>query len=427
VDRQVVRQEEAKSPGPQDREAVAAASVAFMTPGRPRPTRGEQLRPDALLAALLLAAEIALLVLGPHRYWPHLWWLSVPWLGLAYVSVALRRVQPWLAIVLIVAHTVVSMLAHPSLPTGGVPIIVITYTAASRMPVRRALGATVLLWVPALVLGLLGSTYAQDSLDLSPGYFVLGNLMAALVCFFVGRTVFNRRAYVAALEDRAHTAELNQRTMAEQAVAEERRRIARELHDVVAHHVSVMSVLATGSRRALRSDPAAADEALATIEETGRVALREMRRMLSVLRTDAEPAGELEPQPDLPGLESLLEQIRDAGLPVTLLVSGEPGLLDPGVALTVYRITQEALTNSLKHAGPASAEVRLDFTAKELTIDICDTGRGPHPGTDYLGHGLLGMRERISLYGGSLRTGPRPGGGFRVTARIPVDVAGNLS
>jgi signal transduction histidine kinase len=213
-------------------------------------------------------------------------------------------------------------------------------------------------------------------------------------------------------------------TRAQERAVQERARIARELHDVVAHHVSVMSVLATGTRRALSTDPVAADEALATIEETGRVALREMRRMLSVLRTDAEPAGELEPQPDLPGLEALLEQIRDAGLPVTLAVSGEPGGIDPGVALTVYRITQEALTNSLKHAGPASAEVRLEFTPKELTIDICDTGRGPHPGTDHLGHGLLGMRERISLYGGTLRTGPRPGGGFRVTARIPVEIAG---
>lgn len=395
-----------------------------MTPGRPRPPRGEWLRFDALLAAALATAEVALWVFGPRVYWPVSWAVAMPWLCVAYGAVVLRRTYPWAAVWLIAAHTAASLLIRPPLPTGGVAVVLVTYTVAALLPVRRALAATVLVWLPALTLGVLTGAGRTEPLNLAPAYFLLGNMMAALVCFFVGRTVFNRRAYVAALEDRAHTAELNQQALAEQAVAEERRRIARELHDVVAHHVSVMSVLATGTRRALSTDPVAADEALATIEETGRVALREMRRMLSVLRTDAEPAGELEPQPDLPGLEALLEQIRDAGLPVTFAMSGEPGPLDPGVALTVYRITQEALTNSLKHAGPASAEVRLEFTPKELTIDICDTGRGPNPGTDHVGHGLLGMRERISLYGGTLRTGPRPGGGFRVTARIPVDVAG---
>jgi signal transduction histidine kinase len=253
-----------------------------------------------------------------------------------------------------------------------------------------------------------------------------------LVCFFLGRAVYNRRAYAAALEDRAQTAELDRQAIVERAVADERRRIARELHDVVAHHVSVMGVLATGTRRALPRDPVAADEALATIEETGRVALREMRRLLFVLRSDAEPAGELEPQPGLPGIEGLLEQVREAGLPVELIVRGDPGRLDPGIALAVYRITQEALTNALKHAGPASAEVRLSFDAGELTIEISDTGRGPRPGLAAgetlpgplpvsLGHGLLGMRERINLYGGTLHAGARSGGGFRVAARIPLE------
>src|SRR5690606_38546233 len=151
-------------------------------------------------------------------------------------------------------------------------------------------------------------------------YFLALNLMTALVVFFVGRTVHNRRAYTAALEERARAAEANQRALAEQAVADERRRIARELHDVVAHHVSVMGVLATGARRVLTRDPAAADEALTTIEETGRTALREMRRLLTVLRTEAEPAAELAPQPGLGGIEALVEQIREAGLPVTLRI-----------------------------------------------------------------------------------------------------------
>jgi signal transduction histidine kinase len=190
---------------------------------------------------------------------------------------------------------------------------------------------------------------------------------------------------------------------------------------MVAHHVSVMGVLATGSRRTLHRDPAAADEALATIEETGRTALRELRRLLDVLRTEQEPAGELAPQPGLAHLATLVEQVREAGLPVTLKIEGEVGTLDPGIALTIYRIVQEALTNALKHAGSATAEVRLDVGTYWLNLEISDTGRGPRMGGGPVGHGLLGMRERVMLYGGTLRTGPRPGGGFRVSARIPVD------
>ena len=186
----------------------------------------------------------------------------------------------------------------------------------------------------------------------------------------------------------------------------------------MAHHVSVMGVLATGARRVLRRDPDAADEALATIEETGRTTLREMRRLLTVLRTEAEPAAELTPQPGLTGITQLVDQLREAGLPVTLTVTGDPGAIDPGIALTLYRIVQEALTNTLKHAGDAVAKVHLAFADGHLTLDISDTGRGPRP-DNRLGHGLLGMRERVALYGGTLRTGPRAGGGFRVSARIP--------
>jgi signal transduction histidine kinase len=209
-------------------------------------------------------------------------------------------------------------------------------------------------------------------------------------------------------------------------VADERRRIARELHDMVAHHVSVMGVLATASRRTLRRDPDAADEALATIEETGRTVLREMRRLLDVLRTEPDPYDPMTPHPGLSSLAGLVEQVREAGLPVTLTTSGpvegEKPAMDPGVALTVYRIVQEALTNVLKHGGAqATAEVRLDVGSRWLALEVFDTGRGPARGSDgAIGHGLAGMRERVALYGGTLRTGPRPGGGYRVYARIPV-------
>jgi len=252
-------------------------------------------------------------------------------------------------------------------------------------------------------------------------YLMLTTTATAVASFFVGRTAYNRRAYTTSLEARARTAEENQQVLAERAVADERRRIARELHDVVAHHVSVMGVLAAGARRVLTREPDAADEALRTIEQTGRATLREMRLMLSVLRTDAEQDVELAPQPGLAGIEAVVEQVREAGLPVTLRVIGEPGRLDPGVALTVHRIVQEALTNTLKHAGDAAAGVRLEIGHQWVELEVFDTGRGPGLAARQVGHGLLGMRERAALYGGILYTGPRPGGGFRVYARIPVE------
>jgi signal transduction histidine kinase len=296
-----------------------------------------------------------------------------------------------------------------------------TYTAAARLPLLRAVAAAALLWVPPAVFALTVLDVRRPPLRMLPASYVAFTVLALLVCILIGRTAHHRRAYVAALEERARDVEHRQQALTAQAVADERRRIARELHDVVAHHVSVMGVLATGSRRALHRDPGAADEALATIEETGRTALREMRRLLDVLRTDQEPAGELAPQPGLAHLAGLVEQVREAGLPVTLTIEGDAGALDSGVALTIYRIVQEALTNALKHAGSATAEVRLDIGAYWLTLEVCDTGRGPRLTGGRVGHGLLGMRERVMLYGGTLGTGPRPGGGFRVSARIPVD------
>ncbi|MFI5915315.1 sensor histidine kinase [Dactylosporangium sp. NPDC051541] len=337
-------------------------------------------------------------------------------------AVAIRRRALWVAVVWTSFHILIPFFVGWNLVNGGIAVIVVTYTAAAYLPIRPAVLAAFIMWAPGVVFAVLFGRTGGTAFYPDNKIFVLFNLMSALVCFTVGRTVATRRAYIAALEDRARTAENTQMALTEKAVAEERRRIARELHDVVAHHVSVMGVLATGSRRMLGRDPAAADEALATIEETGRTALREMRRLLSVLRTATEPAGELAPQPGLGGIEGLVEQIREAGLPASLHVDGEPGIVDPGVSLTLYRIVQEALTNALKHAGAATVEVRLTFTPSDVTVEICDTGRGPQLGTAAVGHGLLGMRERVMLYGGTLRTGPRPGGGYRVHARIPIEL-----
>jgi signal transduction histidine kinase len=381
--------------------------------------RARPMLADGLLALVLFGAYLVLIVGTPNERRPDSWWVTVGLALLGVVPVVIRRRWLWPAVWLM------ALLGAILLPLkgGSLAVFVLAYTAAAALPLRRAIAASAVVWSPVVLL-LWPSLAERISPDEPRWIVLLIDGLLALVCFFIGRTVHTRRAYVAALEERATTAEQNQRQVAGQAVADERRRIARELHDVVAHHVSVMGVLATGARRILRRDPDTADEALGTIEETSRTTLREMRRLLDVLRTDAEPAAELSPQPGLAGIEALVEQVRDAGLPVVLEVDGEPTGLDPGVALTIYRIIQEALTNALKHAGPATAEVRLWFGAQWLSVEVSDTGRGPRPNGAALGHGLVGMRERVALYGGTLRTGPRPGGGYRVHAKIPADWVG---
>jgi len=379
---------------------------------------------DALLAVTAVAVEMLLALAAPPALRANPLPVTLGWSALTATPIVLRRVAPWVGIVWTTALLVVGLRTDAGdTLTIVVSYAVLGYTVAAHFTLRRAVAATAALWLPVLVSGAIDSE-AQRAFQVSALFLVLNNLLVALVLFFIGRTVHARRAAVRALEERARVAEGNQRALAEQAVADERRRIARELHDVVAHHVSVMGVLATGARRVLRREPATADEALATIEDTSRTALREMRRLLDVLRTDTEPAADLAPQPSLAGIETLVEQVREAGLPVQLRVDGDAGTLDPGVALTIYRIVQEALTNVLKHGGPATAAVGLRFGVYWLTVEVCDTGRGPTAEQNALGHGLVGMRERVALYGGVLRTGPRPGGGFRVFAKIPVDQLG---
>jgi signal transduction histidine kinase len=383
--------------------------------------RARPLLADGLLALALFIGGNALVGAVPDAAPRH----RAGWLALSAVSlatVAIRRRWPWLAITTLAVLSTAG--AAVGLPTESMALLVLTYTAAAILPVRQSAAAAVLLWVPPVVAMVAHGAVIEDY-ELSVTVFVIINAMTAVVAYLVGRIVFTRRRYVAALVERARTAEQNQRALAAQAVEEERRRIARELHDMVAHHVSVMGVLATGSRRMLHKDLAAADEALATIEATGRTALREMRRLLDVLRTDPEPVEELTPQPGLGGLVGLAEQVREAGLAVTLRNEvADPLAVDTAVGLTVFRVVQEALTNVLKHGGPgASAEVRIGTDNEWLTLEVFDTGAGPVRPADPapIGHGLVGMQERIALFGGTLRTGPRPGGGFRVYARIPID------
>jgi signal transduction histidine kinase len=233
------------------------------------------------------------------------------------------------------------------------------------------------------------------------------------VPFLLGRMTFNRRRRI-----------VREREVAtREAVAAERAAIARELHDVVAHHMSVMVVQAGAARAVSGSDPAATAEALRQIEASGRTGLAEMRRLLEVLKAENDGDGRA-PQPGLARLDELLDAMRASGLPVEAVVEGAPRPLSPGVDLSAYRIVQEALTNALRHAGGASARVVVRYDPDALELEIADDGPGPPDDLEASGgHGLIGMRERVQLFGGVLEAGARPGGGFLVRARLPSEPA----
>jgi signal transduction histidine kinase len=240
------------------------------------------------------------------------------------------------------------------------------------------------------------------------------------VVWTIGFTLGRKFEEAAEARERALRAEREREVRARAAVAEERARIARELHDVVGHSVSVMTVQASGVRRLLRPDQEREREALLIVERTGREALAEMRRMVGVLRRPEE-APALAPQPSLEHLDRLVEQVREAGLPVELRVEGKPIELPAGVDLTAYRLVQEGLTNALKHARATRAEVLVDYGDGQIEVIVSDDGTGVGNG-DGGGHGLVGMRERVSVYGGELDAGPQAGGGYRLRARLPLEL-----
>jgi signal transduction histidine kinase len=240
-----------------------------------------------------------------------------------------------------------------------------------------------------------------------------------VIGWVLGDSMRYRRAYYFDLEDKARRLERERDQQAQIGAAAERARIARELHDVVAHHVSVMVVQAEGASYALETSPEAARRALGTIAGTGRTALAEMRRLLGVLRSEAG-AADRAPQPGVDQLEDLLEQVRASGLTVDFTVEGVPVPLPQGMELAAYRIVQESLTNTRKHGGPrVSATVALHYGEDELRMLVSDDGRGAGALTDGQGNGLVGMRERVAIYGGSVEAGPRPEGGYKVVAVLP--------
>jgi len=334
-----------------------------------------------------------------------------------WTAVAFRRrrteAMTWAVALLIIPYWVLDYVDTGA--TFGVLLMIYTVAAHVDRPRSLQIGAVIGL---ALVAVMIVGVVAEDE-DL-PAIAVVGNSIIFATAWTIGDSVRNRQAYLAEVEARADRAERDRERAAEQAVHDERARIARELHDVVAHSVSVMVVQASAGRRVLDRDPARAAEAMEVVERTGRTALEELRRLLGVLRADGSGAA-TQPQPTAGDVAALVEQWRDAGLEVDLRTVGEPPPLSAGVGLTVYRVVQEALTNVMKHAGPARAEVVVRY-GDDIRIDVLDDGRGPVRASALPsgGQGLIGMRERVELFGGELSVGPRPGGGFRVQATIPV-------
>ncbi len=325
------------------------------------------------------------------------------------VVLALRTRMPLVPLVVIA----VQLLLATSLPAKfgdleafGFVFLLAIYTGAAHTSGRKTVIAAAL----TLCLGVWAAVTDPESLNVAAAvYFALitGSPWVA------GRIVRRRRLNEARLE--------REKEAAEAAIVEERARIARELHDVVAHAISVIVLQARGGRKLIDEEPEEARQALDAIERTASQALVEMRRLLGLLRESDEQLV-LAPQPTLARLDDLVRQVREAGLPVELAVEGEPAELPPGVDLSAYRMVQEALTNALKHAGPATARVTVRYAEGELDLEVSDNGAGSGNG-DGAGQGLAGIRERVAVFGGDVEAGSRPEGGYAVRARLPYSSA----
>ena len=368
---------------------------------------------DAALAgalAILAGAEILTgQVSGPRA-------AAVPLALLMTLPLAVRRGFPLAVTVAVSASFLLNWAAGVDMYSYWASIVaglVTAYTAAAHLRPRPAALALACLYA-AIAVSALGSS------GLLWGGILIGG--AALAGF----ALRDRRRHASQLAELAYQLELARDENARAAVAGERTRIARELHDVVAHSVSVMVVQAGAAEEVLGADPGKAREPLRSVQDTGRQALIEMRRLLGVLRTDDGGAA-LAPQPGLDQVSALAAHVREAGVAVELRVEGARDEVPAGVDLAAYRIVQEALTNVLKHAGASHAVVRVGYRPDAIELEVLDDGHGPlgsdHDGTGP-GQGLIGMRERASLYGGLVEAQPRTGGGFAVRARLPVRSAG---
>ncbi|HEX6699895.1 MAG TPA: sensor histidine kinase [Gaiellaceae bacterium] len=355
------------------------------------------LRHPRLVDVLLVAIAIPF---GALEIAPHMWGGSrIAFATLASLPLLLRRYRPQLVLGVVIAATLAEeAVLHR---TMNLPATIAVYTVAAHCPrgdaIRSGGLAILLLFIPL------------------PGFIEWGPPILPIAAWLLGDNLRTHRAYLRELEARADRLEREQEESVRRAATEEQARIARELHDVIAHNVSVMVVQAAAADDVFETQPDRAREALRAIEGTGRSALTELRRLLGVVRPTV---ADFAPQPGLAGLDALVEGVRATGLPVTLRVEGDLDDLPAGLDLSAYRIVQEALTNAIKHADASRADVRVRRTDDRVELEVIDDGAGPSG--NGRGQGLIGMRERASLLGGEVEAGPKPDGGFRVKASLPL-------
>ncbi|HVF05578.1 MAG TPA: sensor histidine kinase [Frankiaceae bacterium] len=360
--------------------------------------------------------------------------LAVALAALSAWLLAAFATLPWPAFPLALAHTL-PLTARRSAPVAaGAVATAAAFGYLSLGFPMVGLGPTALVWLyafgsyarrPESYL-LLAAAQVAVAVGVARGQgdvsTLVGDIVALLVAYLLGDSARRRRDVIALHRDRADQLERTQAEVARRAVAEERLRIARELHDVVAHSMSVVAVQAGTGRLVVDRDPAAAREALTVIERTSRDALDEMRRLLGVLRDEDGGSGRA-PAPDLAGLDELIARTVASGVPVSVRVEGERRPLPAGLELAAYRIVQEALTNVARHAPGAAATVVLRYGPDGLGVEVTNTRGGAAPSPNGSGHGLLGMRERAAVYGGTVEAGPLPGGGYRVATELRTEAA----
>ena len=383
---------------------MSVASVTARRPVWPHPPP----RIDLAIASVFVVLVVveALVGGGPRPLWIHL-----PVATIAMAALAWRRQFPFAVALLVIAANLVLN------PDGQfstlLSLVLVSYTlGADARPPRNYLGASLLVVTFVTASALQG----LEPSDLAAALVFIGGP------FGVGQLVRQRSEHAQQAVARADRVERDREEATRQAVADERTRIARELHDIVSHSISVVAIQTQAVRRRLRPEQDREARDLAAVEATARQALAEMRRLFGVLRADGESAS-LTPQPGLGELERLVKGADSAELPVRLAVHGSPYPLAPGVDLAAYRIAQEGLTNALRHSGASTVTVEIRYDPTQLEVSVTDDGSGLDGGSrpdGSGGHGLVGIRERVALYDGTVSLGPGPAGGTRLTARLPV-------
>ena len=364
---------------------------------------------DVVVILAVFAYNLLALPYVPDGLWPGTGIVFSVGLCAPYV---LRRRYPLIVFGIIALTAWLQFVLGVGILAADIMLAFALYNIAAhfRWPISMTAAAAVVLWVLLAVVPRMDNGLSQP-------------FLVVVVAWTWGTAVRVRRDYVDGLKERARQLEREKESQARIVAAEERARIAREIHDIVSHSLSVVVVMAEGASSKVRTEPERAEQAMVTVRDTGRNALAEMRRMLDVLR-DGEP-GSHAPSPGIAQLGPLIEESRASGLSVEMTLQGEPVEVTAGVDLVVYRVVQEALTNARKHAGPllSKVAVQLRYEDDSLEVQVTDDGQGlgARPGNEPGGgHGLVGMRERVAAYGGKLRTGPRPDGGFEVVATLPI-------